>query len=76
MTTVKKLIYGSDEIGLSDDADIDALLARIEDALNGQQGHWVEVEGKSHTERILVTQGVQIRVQAYDRKPAKVARVL
>ena len=76
MTVVKKLIYGSDEIPLRDDADIESLLQRINQAVDSDQSHWVEVEGQSHPKWILVTTGIQISVESFERKPIRIGRTL
>lgn len=69
---MSKLLYGSHEIRLSDDDDLDTLLNRLKKAVNSGKAEWVEVGGDSHPHRLLVQPGIPILVRvsapsAYER---------
>lgn len=74
MSVIKKLVVDGRETVLKADADLDELRQRMEGAFTGNRSRWVEVPGKDATEYIFMTEGLDIRVFEFVRRPARVTQ--
>lgn len=63
---IKKLVYGGNEIRISDDQDLSVLRQRIQDLLNKGETGWIEVAGKDGVYEILLSPGVPILLHTDD----------
>ena len=62
----KQFTYGSNEIRLNDDHDIAALIAALNEALDGGKGGWVNITGADAAHHVYVGQGIPMHIKTQD----------